>query len=191
MVAQALASSNRKDHHTDAAQPHSTVNPFTTFPPEIKQNIFCSLPDVASLEALVTTCSSLYIPFIRAQHIILKEIPSRQMNVNVVSFAFSVSRSANIDPWSKEAVRNFLSYFRGPQEPPIWTLPNALYVNRLHDHVQYFAADFLATKLPDQGPMGPVTPERIVLSERSIFSSCIVTCSARVGRRIASCPKSS
>ncbi len=132
---------------------------FTSLSPEIKHAIFCSLPDVASLEALVLTCSSFYHTFLTAQSLVLKEIMRSQISADVISLAVVVSKSCDLRPWSRAGVLDFLSHFLEHRAPIMWTLPRALHVSHLHSHIKFFAAEFAATKLAGEAQSRPSISE--------------------------------
>jgi len=177
----------------DPTKSQGYTNTFPSLLPEIKHAIFCSLPDVASLKALILTCSSFYYTFLNTQSLVLKEIIRNQISADMISLAFVLSRSCDLRPWSRAGVLDFLSHFPGYRAPILWTLPRALLVSELHSHIKFFAADFAATKLAGEASQGHPYTKSIVSSVHSFFSSCIVTCSvhANLPTRIASVLKSS
>lgn len=135
-------------------KPQGYTNTFTSLLPEIKHAIFCSLPDVASLKALILTCSSFYHTFLNAQSLVLKEIIRSQISGDVISLAVVVSRSCDLQPWSRAGVLDFLIHFLDFRAPILWTFPRALHVSELHSHIKFFVADFAATKLAGETQLG-------------------------------------
>ena len=92
--------------------------PTATFPPpsnsllgvpvEIKHAIFSSLPDVASLKALILTCTCLYHAFLDAASPTLTKILQVQIDPGLMRDALTTYHSSRISPRSRPAAQDLL-----------------------------------------------------------------------------------
>lgn len=150
LTQEALLSATYDTAYQNSTLSQSYTTAFTSLPPEIKQAIFCSLPDVASLKSLVLSHSSFYHVYLDAESLILGEILRRQIGSDMITLATVLSKSYNLRPWSKAGVLEFLSRLLEHEAPISWTLPQALFISQLHGHVEFFVAGFAAAKLADK-----------------------------------------
>ena len=122
---------------------------FVTLPAEIKQHILCDLPNVSSLQVVATTCSSFYDVFLGSESLIIGEVLLIQINPALLQTAVLILCSLSLEPWSKSKVQSLLMPLDSDKKlslPP-WTLRNALRISRLHEHIEFFAADFVSTTI--------------------------------------------
>lgn len=145
--------------HHDLAPPQSYTNTFTSLPVEMKQAILSTAPDVASLKSLVSSCSCFYHCFCGAESSILHNILRRQIGPDLMPLAAIVSESYRLRPWTKEGALDVLSQLFEHRALASWTLPGASYVSQLHGHVEFFVADFVATKLSNETQTKPSESE--------------------------------
>lgn len=170
-----------KDHEPSAstATCPPPPNSLLGLPDEIKQAIFSSLADVASLKALILTCSSLYHAFLKVESLILAQILQNQINPNLMHDALATLKSSQIDPWCRLAGENVIMLYTTGETSsllPTWNLRNALAVSELHGHIQFFANNFASsalsqnpvTGLPETDP-APASPSELIRIQRTLY----------------------
>ena len=170
-----------KDHQpsTSTATCPPPPNSFLGLPLEIKQAICSSLADVASLKALILTCSSLYYAFLKAEHLILAKILQNQIDPAMMHDTLATWKSSQIVQWSRlTAEKVMLLYTTGETSSllPTWNLRNALAVSELHGHIQFFANDFASSALSQNPVTGlletdpaSASPSELIRIQRSLY----------------------
>ena len=166
--------SNNDEPSTLTPTPPPPPNSLPGLPAEIKQAIFSSLPDIASLKALISTCSSLYYSFLDCESSILSDILLNQIPPSLMPNALATFKSSQMTPWTKETADNLvLLYTTGdtPSVLPRWTFRKALVFSQLHEHVQFFANRVATSALlrhartgrpaPNPTPVSPSESRRI------------------------------
>ena len=149
-----------------AQKQHCSKASFISLPTEILQVIFLSLPDVTSLKSVLLSCSLFYYTFVGAQPIILNRLLCNQIGSDMMPIAFILSKSYDIQPFSKVGVLDYLSCLHDYRscKLPMWTLPNALRISKLHHHVEFFAndfaSDFAIARFPGTAPGTPSVQEK-------------------------------
>ena len=130
-------------------------------PVEIKQLIFSFLPDIPSLAALISTCSSLYYSFLDRESYILAQILPSQIPSSLIASALATFKSSATIPGTKESTDSLATLYTSSETPaslPRLTLRSALAFSRMHDHVQFFANSFTSSALSHHPVTGaPVT----------------------------------
>ena len=122
----------------------------TSLTPELKCAIFTNLPDVASAKSLALTSSSFYYTFLGAESLIITQVLQNEITTDLMHGAFAAYKASKISVWTKQAVKNFLDEYFGdlaPHKAQIWTLSEALPMNKVHSCVNFFAADFASFAL--------------------------------------------
>ena len=113
---------------------------------KVKKVICCSLSEVASLHALISTCSSFFYPFLNLESSILSTVIHKQMNKFLTHNAQTVLMSSVMMRWTRESADNLMVLFTtggASFSNSSLTFRNALALSRMHDHVQDFADRFL------------------------------------------------
>lgn len=117
------------------------LNSLPGLPVEIKQAIFSSLPDMASLKALISTCSCFYKSFLDCESSILTKVLLNQITPSLMPNAVATFKSSEMTPWTKERAENLLLLCTTGETSSVlrkWTLRNALVLSKMHEHVQFF-----------------------------------------------------
>ncbi len=162
---------------TSAPQPPSDSLP--GLPTEIKQAILSSLADVASLRALILTCSTLHRAFLGVKSLTIANIIRAQIDPNLMQDALTTLRFSRITPCSKVAAENLRrDYIRRETSfsVPKWTFRDTLDLSELHSHVEFFARIFASsalshnpvTGLPKTGPV-KISPSELIRIERTLY----------------------
>ncbi len=162
---------------TSAPQP--PPNSLPGLPTEIKQAILSSLADVASLRALILTCSTLYQAFLDVKSLTIANIIQTQIDSSLMQDALTTLRFSRITPCSKSVAENLRrAYIRRETSfsVPRWTLRDTLDLSELHSHVEFFARIFASsalshnpvTGLPKTGPV-KVSPSELIRIERTLY----------------------
>ena len=171
-------SENHKSSTCTITSP-APLNSLSGLPVEIKQAILSSLPDMASLKALISTCSCFYYSFLHCESLILTNVLLNQITPSLMPNAVATFKSSEMIPWTKETAENLsMLYttgetFAGPRK---WTLRNALVLSKMHEHVQFFThrltVDALllhpVTGLPEADPT-PVSPSELRRIQRALY----------------------
>lgn len=177
-----LRTQQPSDNHEPSTCTITTPAPLNSLPGlpvEIKEAIFSSLPDIASLIALISTCSCFYYSFLDRESSILTKVLLNQVTPSVMPNAVATFESSEMTPWTKETAENLLMLsttgeeFSGLRR---WTLRNALVLSKMHEHVQFFAhrltVDALllhpVTGLPD-ADQAPVSPSEFRRIQRALY----------------------
>ncbi|CAF9935101.1 hypothetical protein IMSHALPRED_010107 [Imshaugia aleurites] len=168
----AQESSENDESSLPTATSLPSPNSLLGVPVEIKQAIFSSLPDVASLKALILTCTCLYHAFLDAASPTLTKILQAQIDPRLMRDAVTTYHSSRIPPRSRPAAQDLLRGYiqsrndllrgyirrrhdllkgyiqsRTPLVLPTWILHSALELSEMHGHVQYFAYKFISFAL--------------------------------------------
>lgn len=149
-------------------------------PAEIKQIILSSLSDVASLEALIFTCSSLYHSFLDSESSILAKILVNQITPGLMRNAFAVYESSKKVPGGIHTADYLSLLFNGDEMPssalPKWGLRDALVLSKTHGNVQFWANEFASSALfhhPVTGKpemnLTPISAGELSRIERSLY----------------------
>lgn len=173
------ASSKNHSPSTSTTTCPPPPNSLPGLPAEIKQCIFSSLADMASLKALILTCSSLYHAFLEVEPLILAKILQKEINPELMHDALATLQSSQIVPWNRMIARNLLMLYTTGQTSsllPTWNLRKALVVSELQGHVQFFADRFASsalsknpvTGLPETDP-APVSPSELMRIQRTFY----------------------
>ena len=136
----------------------ASLNLFDLLPPEVNQGILSLLPNVASVNSAVLTCTSLYQAFRNSEWIILTKVLKQLIHPDTAFEAFLASRAsildrefkASSDPWNTEKAREVLRLYDGERSSSLifqWTLRDALALSKLHEHACFFAGDFASSAL--------------------------------------------
>lgn len=134
---------------------------------------------MASLKALILTCSSLYHAFLEVEPLILAKILQKEINPELMHDALATLQSSQIVPWNRMIARNLLMLYTTGQTSsllPTWDLRKALVVSELQGHVQFFADRFASsalskspvTGLPETDPP-PVSPSELMRIQRTFY----------------------
>ena len=171
----------KKDHERSASplglQPPS--NSILGLPAEIKQLIFEQLADILSLRALISTCSTLYYFFLDYEPSILAEVLQRRIPPSLMHSALAILKSSEATLWSRQAAENLITLYAKTDKAsllPELNLRNALRLNEMHDHVQFFANRF-ATYAFSQHPVAGrpdtirarISPSELCRIERTFY----------------------
>ena len=123
-------------------------------PVEMKQAIFSKLPDVSSVVYLHLAHSSFYHCLQDAKSVILSHVLQSQIHSDVAFDALAALKSSKLGSsnltWSKEDVRKLMTVYDGIRVASLsrhWSFRDALYLDNLHNHVEYFARGFITTAL--------------------------------------------
>ena len=148
-------------------------------PVELRQQLLGSLPELMSLRSTVLTCSSFYQAFINAEVLITTSVLKNQVDLEVLPEAVTALESSYLQPWTRERIQEFAHDYLGSRrvQPPSWTLAEALPLDRLHRHVQSFAAAFASRALREQLgvdeldaiPKYPPSPDEIHRIQRALY----------------------
>lgn len=170
-----------KDHEpsTSAAKSPPPANSLPGLPAEIKQAVLASLPDIASLKALMLICSSFYHAFHDCESRILAKILQNQITPGVLPHALATFESSKEAPWSRERSESLIMLYNTGQTPsllPKWTLRNAMVLSKMHDHVRFFAKRFACSALshhpvtgvPETNPR-PISPSEFSRIEGTLY----------------------
>lgn len=131
-----------------------------SIPFDMIQAVLCFLPDVSSLRAVISTCTTLHRAFRNVERLVTERVLSNQMGSELLREAYMVLESSGLKKsWSKKAVEDFLqrqkliiidqtTQLRRPL-----TFSGGIYVDRIYQHVHYFAADFASSALSKMIPL--------------------------------------
>ena len=142
------------------SQNKQVVSSLVSLPFDLIHAVLCFVPDVPSLRAVISTCTTLHRAFQNAERLVTERVLSNQMGSGLLREAFVVLESSRLkDSWSRKAVEDFLQRQKLiitdqttlPRRP--WTLSRGIYVDRLYQHVRYFAADFASSALRAMFPL--------------------------------------
>ncbi|PGG95923.1 hypothetical protein AJ79_09811 [Helicocarpus griseus UAMH5409] len=126
-------------------------DPFLSLPVEIRHAILCEMSDVGALDTAIKADSSLQSVFLGSVSCILDRVLQNSVSAKHFPEILAIQASAHFDrkTWSRDKVSTIIdSYFQRQQASPIqWTLPDALYLNDLNRHIQYFVDEFATTTL--------------------------------------------
>ncbi|KAI9876672.1 MAG: hypothetical protein M1830_005987 [Pleopsidium flavum] len=129
---------------------HKSPTSLEDLPVDLKLVIFCALPDISCLKALVRTSSAFYQTFLDSQLLVVRTVLSNGVHPDVMPEALTVWEASQIMPWSKERVQDYLKQYRDSSTSPtkqLWTLSDGLRFSNLHSHVRSFTADFCSAIL--------------------------------------------
>lgn len=119
--------------------------------------IFCFIPDVPSLRAFISTCTTLHRTFHNDERLVTESVLLNQMGCGLLREAYMLLESSHLKScWSKKAVEDFVQRqkvivttgLRGS-----WTLSGGIYVDKIYKHAQYFAADFASSACSEMYPL--------------------------------------
>jgi hypothetical protein len=90
-----------------------------------------------------------YNAFIGFEVQIASQVVRNFVDVEVLPEAAAALESSRLAPWTREPIQKFVDdQLLSRQAPPLsWTLPEALPLNHLHRHVEYFVLDFASQAL--------------------------------------------
>lgn len=139
-----------------------------SLPFELIQAILCFVPDVPSLRAVISTCTTLHRAFQNVERLVTERVLSNEMGSELMREASMMLESSRLkNSWSKKAVEDFLRRQKliitdetaNLLRP--WTLSGGIYVDRIYQHVRYFAADFASSALSAMFPLrrSALTPQ--------------------------------
>ena len=169
-----------KDHGscTTAATAPPLANALSGLSAEIKQAIFSLLP-VASMQALILTCSSLYHCFLDSESAILAKLLQDEIPHSLLQDAFTTFKSSEMTPWNQQTTDNLkilhAAYEKAPL-PPKWSLRTATALIEMHSHVEFFANSFASATI-SQNPVtghplpysGTASPSELVRIKRALY----------------------
>lgn len=71
------------------------------------------------------------------------------MDVEVLPEAVAALESSYLQPWTRQRIRNFVHDHLGPRksQAPLWTLSEALRMDKLYRHIQTFMVAFASEAL--------------------------------------------
>lgn len=131
-----------------------------SLPFELIQAVLCFVPDVPSLRAVISTCTILHRTFQNVERLVTERVISNEMGSELMREAYMVLEFSRLkNSWSKKAVEDFLrrQKLTITDETTIllrpWTLSGGIYVDRIYQHVRYFAADFASSALSEMFPL--------------------------------------
>lgn len=167
-------------------QNKQVASSLVSLPFELIQAVLCFVPDVLSLRAVISTCTTLHRAFQNVERLVTERVLSNEMGSDLLREAYMVLESSRLkNSWSKKAVEAFLRrqklIITDETTLPLrtWTLSGGIYVDRIYQHVRYFAADFASSALSEMFPLssannGPtLTPQpsasEIYRMERTFF----------------------
>ena len=164
-----------KNHESPQPPPNSLLG----LPAEMQQKIFSSLADVASLRALILTCSILYRSFRAVEPLTIANIIRAQIDPSLMQDALTTLHFSRITPCSPSVAHNLhRTYARGETSfsVPTWTLRDTLDLSELHSHVEFFARTFASsalshnpvTGLPKTDPV-KISPSELIRIERTFY----------------------
>ncbi len=118
-----------------------------SLPLELIQEIFCALPDLASLRAVFLSCASLRCAFYHAERITLGRVLGNEMDDSLHWDSFLVLESWRL---SRGGVKDLVRKLRRQHRLGLrsWTLSDVRYVSNIFYHAQLFAADFASSYIP-------------------------------------------
>ena len=149
-------SSKNHGSFTTAATAPPPTNVFSRLPAEIKQAIFSTLPNVASLQALILTCSFLYHCFLDSESLILAEVLQNEIPRGLLQDAFAALKSSEMTPWNQQTADNLKTLYTTYERPSLplrWSLRTAIALSEMHGHVEFFANRFVSSTFS----LNPVT----------------------------------
>lgn len=132
-------SPNEEGPFTSSTTSSPSPNSLIGVPVEIKQAIFSSLADVATLKALVLTCSSLNHAFIGGKSLILTNILQSQIDPSLLQDALATFHFSRYTPTRKRNLMQCVEIEQRYYPLPIGSLRDALDLSELHGHVEFFA----------------------------------------------------
>lgn len=167
---------NQEEH--EAFQP----SPIEGLSVELVRMILLALPDVETLQKAVLSCPLFYHAFVEVENSISTHLLSIQKGNDVIPEAFAAFESSKLrnghkgpkDGDCSEAVTNFVAQNlrQRPSSPKLWTLSEALRLERLHVSVNWFANKF-ATEALAKDPLNrthtPVTPQEKARFQRALY----------------------
>ena len=154
-------------------------NSLLGLPAEIKQLIFEQLPDILSLRALISTCSTLRCVFLKSESSILAEVLQRQIPSSLMYPALAILKSSEPTPWSRQTAEDLITLYTNTDKSSLLrelSLRNAIRFSEMHDHVHFFANRF-ATYALSQHPVAgipgltpvPTSPNELSRIERTFY----------------------
>ena len=154
-------------------------SPIEDLPSELVQHILDLLPDVKSLLSTILTCSSVYNAFTGDEVQITSQVVKNRMDVEVLPEAVAAVNSSHLAPWTLEPMQKFVNDQLLSRQTPqsSWTLSDALFLESLHCHVEYFALDFASQALAKLSVPGdanamlasPLTPDELHRTQRAFY----------------------
>lgn len=131
-----------------------------SLPFELIQAVLCFVPDVPSLRAVILTCTTLHRAFQNVERLVTERVLSNEIGSDLLREAHMVFESSRLkNSWSKKAVEAFLRRQKliitneTTLLPRPWTLSGGIYMDRIYQHVRYFAADFASSALSEMFPL--------------------------------------
>ena len=154
-----------------AATASSSANTFISLSAEIKQAIFSFLPDVASLQALIMTCSSLYQCFLDSESVILAKVLQYEIPHCLLHDAFAALKSSEMTPWNQQTADNLKHLYTTYEQPPLppkWSLRTATMLSEMHGHIDFFANRFASSVFSINPVTGDPQPEYVTASPNEL-----------------------
>lgn len=145
------------------SQNKQVASSLVSLPFDLIQAVLCFVPDVPSLRAVISTCTTLHRAFQTVERLVTERVLFNQMGSELLREAYVVLESSRLkNSWSKKAVEDFLQRQKliiTDQTILLlrpWTLSGGIYVDRVYQHVHYFAADFASSALSEMFPRSSV-----------------------------------
>lgn len=177
----ASATASLSELHTSDAASSPPPNSLLGLPAEIKQAIFSSPADVASLKALILTCSSMYHAYLDIKPITLTNIfigvLRTQIHPSVMRYALTTLHCSRITPFTggeaADFIRDYITSETSLQLHKV-TIRDALDLSELHSHVEFFANRFASSALSRKPATGVTEKDPITISPTELIRIEIV-----------------
>lgn len=165
--------------NTESVKSATTMNPknkqiassLVSLPIELIQAVFCLIPDVPSLRAVISTCTTLHGAFQNVERLVTERVLSNEIGSEMLREAYVVLESSRLkNSWSKKTVEDFLQRQKLiiTDETTLllrpWTLSVGIYVDKIYQHVHYFAADFASSALSEMFPLSSTANNGLTLT---------------------------
>lgn len=135
------------------SQNRQSSSSLLSLPFDMIQAVLCFIPDIPSLRAVISTCTTLHRAFHNVERLVTERVLSNQMGSELLREAYMVLESSRLKScWSKKAVKDFVERQKVIITTDIrrpWTLTGGIYVDKIYQHVQYFAADFASSAVSE------------------------------------------
>lgn len=138
-----------------------TAFSLVSLPFELIQAVLYFVPDIPSLRAVISTCTTLHRAFQNVERLVTERVLSNEMGSELMREAYMVLESSRLrNSWSKKAVEDFLRRQKLiiTDETTIllrpWNLSGGIYIDRIYQHACYFSADFASSALSAMFPLG-------------------------------------
>lgn len=157
-------------------------SPIETLSVELVRMILSALPDIATLQKTAISCPLFYHAFLEVEKFISTRIISSQVDHEVLPEAFAAIESSKARKIhsgtkhsdNKEAVTVYIArnLRQRPEPPKLWTLNEAVRLEKLHISVSWFANKF-ATEALAKDPLNRTnaiaTPQEISRIQRALY----------------------